>query len=95
VEELSPKKAAFPSASPSSSNTSLPLRMSPSSVDESEVVDGPGRKTVMAELPVTLPSRGRKHEQKPPQQKLDEFWRKFVTKAPGKGKTSPRFFVKP
>jgi hypothetical protein len=67
--------------------------MSTSYVDESVAADGPRGKTVMAELPVTLPSRGRKRAQKPPQQKLDEFWRKFVTRAPGKGKRSPGFFA--
>lgn len=46
--------------------------------------DGPG-KTVMAEMPVVLHPPGRSGKQKSPQEKLDRFWKKFTTEAPGKG----------
>ena len=48
--------------------------------------DGPPNKTVMAEMPVVLqpPNRG-PGKQKSPQDKLDRFWKKFTTEAPGKG----------
>ncbi len=46
---------------------------------------------MVGEIPVYIPpenqrtSRGR-HNQKTPQKKIDDFWKKFTTKAPGKGK---------
>ncbi|KAK4217151.1 hypothetical protein QBC37DRAFT_63096 [Rhypophila decipiens] len=51
--------------------------------------DGAGGRTVMAEMAVTLSSsagrRGDKDKHKiPPQKRVDEFWNKFTTKAPGK-----------
>ncbi|KAB5539459.1 calpain family cysteine protease [Coniochaeta sp. 2T2.1] len=52
--------------------------------------DGPGggaNRTVMAEMPVVLqpPShRGLVGKQKSPQEKVDRFWKKFTTEAPGK-----------
>jgi hypothetical protein len=52
----------------------------------SSVADnGPGRR-VIAEVPVVLqPHQNRNGKQKSPQQKLDEFWKRFTTEAPGKG----------
>ena len=49
----------------------------------SVVGDGPPRRMV-AEVPLTMAPR-KKTKQKNPQEKLDEFWNKFTTKAPGKG----------
>jgi hypothetical protein len=46
--------------------------------------DGP-TKTVMAEMPVVLQPPARPGKQKSPQEKLDRFWKKFTTEAPGKG----------
>jgi hypothetical protein len=46
---------------------------------------GPGGRTVMAEMPVTVPSIPKKMKQRTPQEAIDEFWSKFMTKAPGKG----------
>jgi len=40
---------------------------------------------MVAEVPVYLSNGQRDHRQKPPQRKIDEFWRKFTTEAPGKG----------
>lgn len=47
----------------------------------SVVDDGPPVR-VMAEVPH---SRVKKDKPKNPQQKIDEFWGKYTTKAPGKG----------
>lgn len=44
-----------------------------------------GPKTVMAEMPVVLQTPRDRAKQKSPQQRLDEFWRRFTTEAPGKG----------
>ena len=44
----------------------------------------PDGRTVMAEVPVTLP-QPKKTKQQTPQEAIDEFWKKFTTKAPGKG----------
>ncbi|KAI2467959.1 cysteine proteinase [Annulohypoxylon bovei var. microspora] len=44
-------------------------------------------RTVMAELPVTIPRTSKKPKQQTPQQAIDEFWGKFTTKAPGKATT--------
>ncbi|KAK3325840.1 calcium-dependent cysteine-type endopeptidase-like protein [Apodospora peruviana] len=51
--------------------------------------DGAGGKTVMAEMPVVLQpgSGGSREKQKTPQKRVDEFWKKFSTKAPGKATT--------
>ncbi|KAK8116388.1 calpain-8 [Apiospora kogelbergensis] len=49
--------------------------------------DRDGTRTVMAEMPVVLPSIPRKTKQQTPQQAIDEFWGKFTTKAPGKATT--------
>lgn len=46
--------------------------------------DGPA-KTVMAEMPVVLQPPNRSGKQKSPQERLDRFWKKFTTDAPGKG----------
>ncbi|KAI1372573.1 cysteine proteinase [Hypoxylon crocopeplum] len=43
-------------------------------------------RTVMAEVPVTLPRLTKKPKQTP-QEAIDEFWSKFTTKAPGKATT--------
>ncbi|KAI1455609.1 cysteine proteinase [Annulohypoxylon moriforme] len=48
--------------------------------------DAEGR-TVMAEVPVTIPPTPKKPKQTTPQQAIDEFWAKFTTKAPGKATT--------
>ncbi|KAI1204284.1 cysteine proteinase [Annulohypoxylon truncatum] len=48
--------------------------------------DAEGR-TVMAELPVTIPPIPKKPKQQTPQQAIDDFWAKFTTKAPGKATT--------
>lgn len=45
---------------------------------------GAGR-TVIAEMPVTIPKNPKKSKQQPPQEAIDEFWSKFTTKTPGKG----------
>jgi hypothetical protein len=44
-------------------------------------------RTVMAEMPVVLQTsnRGDRAKLKSPQQKVDEFWRRFSTEVPGKG----------
>lgn len=50
--------------------------------------DGAGGKTVMAEMAVVLSSSSSPQKDKrkiPPQKRVDEFWQKFTTKAPGKG----------
>ncbi|KAI6086810.1 cysteine proteinase [Hypoxylon rubiginosum] len=47
----------------------------------------PGGRTVMAEVPVTLPQNPKKTKQQTPQEAIDEFWNKFTTKAPGKATT--------
>lgn len=53
------------------------------------VGDGRTGRRVMAEMPVYLPpGASRADRQKAPQKKIDEFWKKFTTKDPGKGKTS-------
>jgi hypothetical protein len=54
--------------------------------------DGPA-KTVMAEMPVVLQSSTshRPGKQKSPQEKLDRFWKKFTTEAPGKGLSASHF----
>ncbi|KAI1136249.1 cysteine proteinase [Hypoxylon sp. FL0543] len=44
-------------------------------------------RTVMAEVPVTLPVSPKKSKQQTPQEAIDEFWSKFTTKAPGKATT--------
>ncbi|KAI0891668.1 cysteine proteinase [Annulohypoxylon nitens] len=44
-------------------------------------------RTVMAEVPVTIPQTPKKPKQQTPQQAIDEFWAKFTTKAPGKATT--------
>ena len=61
------------------------------SVTTSIAGDGAGGRTVMAEVPVTLMpgASGVKEKQKAPQKRVDDFWRKFTTKAPGKGKCGP------
>ncbi|KAI0376859.1 cysteine proteinase [Hypomontagnella monticulosa] len=46
----------------------------------------PDGRTVMAEVPVTLP-QPKKTKQQTPQEAIDEFWKKFTTKAPGKATT--------
>ena len=58
------------------------------SVTTSIAGDGAGGRTVMAEMPVTLAPgvSGVKEKQKAPQKRVDEFWKKFTTKARGKGK---------
>ncbi|KAI1091243.1 cysteine proteinase [Rostrohypoxylon terebratum] len=48
--------------------------------------DAEGR-TVMAEVPVTIPQIPKKPKQQTPQQAIDEFWAKFTTKTPGKATT--------
>ena len=53
----------------------------------SVVGDGPPRRMV-AEVPLPMAPR-KKTKQKNPQEKLDEFWNKFTTKAPGKGELTP------
>ncbi|KAK3900412.1 putative calpain-1 catalytic subunit [Staphylotrichum tortipilum] len=45
----------------------------------------PGR-VVVAELPIVVPPDN-KPAQHPPQRKVDQFWRKFTTKSPGKATT--------
>jgi hypothetical protein len=47
----------------------------------------------VAEMPVYL-SQANRDLQKAPQKKIDEFWKKFTTKAPGKG-TYPHFLFFP
>jgi len=37
-------------------------------------------------MPVYLPPGSNRDRHKPPQKRIDEFWKKFTTKAPGKGK---------
>lgn len=43
--------------------------------------------TIMAEVPITLTSHPKKTKEQTPQQVIDEFWAKFTTKAPGKGRS--------
>ncbi|KAK0728630.1 hypothetical protein B0T26DRAFT_673131 [Lasiosphaeria miniovina] len=57
--------------------------MSPSG---SIIADGRRGRTVMAEMPVRV-QRSHKSRQRSPQGKVDEFWRKFTTTAPGKATT--------
>lgn len=65
---------------------------SPSMSVLSALADNVPGKTVMAEMPVVLQSSSsRLVKQKSPQQKLDNFWRKFTTEAPGKGMLFPTF----
>ncbi|KAI1770649.1 cysteine proteinase [Hypoxylon cercidicola] len=47
----------------------------------------PGDRTVMAEVPVTLHQLPKKTKLQTPQEAIDEFWKKFTTKAPGKATT--------
>jgi len=61
------------------------------SSSSSEADFGGGGRRLVAEMPVFL-SQANRDRQKAPQKKIDEFWKKFTTKAPGKGKlhqTSP------
>ncbi|KAI1098473.1 cysteine proteinase [Jackrogersella minutella] len=44
-------------------------------------------RTVMAEVPITLPQNPKKPKQQTPQEAIDEFWNKFTTKTPGKATT--------
>src|SRR4051812_39961350 len=46
---------------------------------------GPKGRKLVAEMPVFL-SQAIRDKQKAPQRKIDEFWKKFTTQAPGKGK---------
>ncbi|KAI2618279.1 cysteine proteinase [Hypomontagnella submonticulosa] len=46
----------------------------------------PDGRTVMAEVPVTL-RQPKKSKQQTPQEAIDDFWKKFTTKAPGKATT--------
>lgn len=58
------------------------------------VGDGRAGRRVMAEMPVYLPpGASRVDKQKAPQKKIDEFWKKFTTKDPGKGRLM--FFLLP
>ncbi|KAK0638782.1 hypothetical protein B0T16DRAFT_431877 [Cercophora newfieldiana] len=56
-----------------------------SSSSSSSSAGPPGRRLV-AEMPVFL-SQAHRDRQKAPQKKIDEFWKKFTTKAPGKATT--------
>ncbi|KAK0614211.1 hypothetical protein B0T14DRAFT_570167 [Immersiella caudata] len=47
---------------------------------------GPSGRRLVAEMPVYL-SQANRDRQKAPQKKIDEFWKKFTTKAPGKATT--------
>ncbi|KAK4452386.1 calcium-dependent cysteine-type endopeptidase [Podospora aff. communis PSN243] len=47
---------------------------------------GPSGRRLVAEMPVYL-SQAHRDRQKAPQKKIDEFWKKFTTKAPGKATT--------
>ncbi|RYP76422.1 hypothetical protein DL769_003628 [Monosporascus sp. CRB-8-3] len=47
---------------------------------------GAGR-TVIAEMPVTIPTAPKRPKQQTPQEAIDEFWSKFTTKTPGKATT--------
>jgi hypothetical protein len=40
---------------------------------------------MMAEMPVVVQPPIRPGKQKSPQERLDRFWKKFTTEAPGKG----------
>ncbi len=48
--------------------------------------DGRGGRTVL-ELPVTVTAQKR-GKQRSPQENIDEFWKKFTTRAPGRGETA-------
>jgi hypothetical protein len=60
------------------------------SSDSDSSSDGPMGRRVMAEMPVILP-HGTDHRGRPrqPQKKVDDFWKKFTTKTPGKGNIIP------
>lgn len=45
---------------------------------------GVGDRTVMAVVPVSMQTP-KKPKKQTPQEAIDEFWKKFTTKAPGKG----------
>lgn len=54
--------------------------------------NGPGRgRVVVADMSVVIPASLMEKVQRPPQKKIDEFWKTFTTKAPGKGKVQPSF----
>jgi len=61
------------------------MSSSSSSSSSSNIGDLRGRR-VVAEMPVYLPPGSNRDRHKPPQKRIDEFWKKFTTKAPGKGK---------
>ncbi|RYO77665.1 hypothetical protein DL762_005728 [Monosporascus cannonballus] len=44
-------------------------------------------RTVIAEMPVTIPTALRRPKKQTPQEAIDEFWSKFTTKTPGKATT--------
>lgn len=58
------------------------------SSDSDSSTDGPMGRRVMAEMPVILPPGDHRGRPRQPQKKVDDFWRKFTTKTPGKGSPS-------
>lgn len=59
------------------------------SSDSDSSIDGPMGRRVMAEMPVILPPGDHRGRPRQPQKKVDDFWRKFTTKTPGKGNSPP------
>ncbi|RYP44149.1 hypothetical protein DL768_009358 [Monosporascus sp. mg162] len=55
-------------------------------LEEQDKELGAGR-TVIAGMPVTIPTAPKRPKQQTPQEAIDEFWSKFTTKTPGKATT--------